>query len=109
MKKLASYILLVVLAGTVSAQNKAVLKEQAKNQVKPYHYFEDPKACEGCHVEKFKRWNVSQHSKAFTGDFFQKQLYDLVIASESFAPELANVKDDCIACHSPSSFLAGDK
>lgn len=109
MKKIFAYILLMSIAGLTCAQTKTELKEQAKNQVKPYHYFEDPKVCEGCHVDKFKRWNISQHSKAFTGDFFQKQFYDLVLASESFAPEVANVKDGCIGCHAPSAFLAGDK
>ncbi|MDX1285076.1 MAG: multiheme c-type cytochrome, partial [Draconibacterium sp.] len=108
MKKLTIYILLTLIAGAVSAQTKEVLKQQAKNQVKPYRYFEDPKVCEGCHVDKFKRWNVSQHSRAFTGDFFQKQFYDLVLASETFAPEVANVKEGCIGCHAPSAFLAGE-
>jgi hypothetical protein len=32
----------------------------------------------------------------------------LVLASESFAPELKGVKDGCIGCHSPSAFLAGE-
>jgi len=108
MKKFSIYFLLMLIAGIAITQNKKTLKEQAKNQTKPYHFFEDPKTCEGCHVEKFKRWNVSQHSKAFTGDFFQKQFYDLVLASESFAPEVANVKEGCIGCHAPSAFLAGE-
>lgn len=108
MKKITLYILLMVTAGIVSAQTKAELKIQSKNQFKPYNYFEDPKVCEGCHVDKFKRWNISQHSRAFTGDFFQKQFYDLVLASESFAPEVANVKEGCIGCHAPSAFLAND-
>lgn len=108
MKKITTYILFFFVATSVSAQSKLVLKEQAKDQKKPYHYFEDPKVCEGCHVDKFKRWNSSQHSRAFTGDFFQKQFYDLVLASESFAPEVANVKEGCIGCHAPSAFLAGE-
>ena len=108
MKKFTIYLSLMLIAGFAITQDKKTLKEQAKNQAKPYHFFEDPKVCEGCHVEKFKRWNVSQHSKAFTGDFFQKQFYDLVLASESFAPEVANVKEGCIGCHSPGAFLAGE-
>jgi len=108
MKRVTIYFLLSISSLAVSAQSKAVLKQQAKNQVKPYHYFESPKTCEGCHVDKFKRWNVSQHSKAFTGDFFQKQFYELVLASESFAPEVANVKEGCIGCHAPSAYLAGE-
>ncbi len=108
MKKLTLYILLGLIMGSVSAQNKAILKAQAKDQNKPYHYFEDPQVCSGCHWDKFQRWNISQHSKAFTGDFFSKQFYELVLASESFAPEVANVKADCLGCHAPSAFLSGD-
>ena len=102
MKSLNIYILLSFIAITAFSQSRQELKEQAKNQYKPYQYFEDPQVCAGCHWEKFERWNSSQHSKAFTGDFFQKQFYDLVIASESFAPEVANVKEGCIGCHAPS-------
>ena len=108
MRSTIIYIISLFLVGNVSAQTKTELKEQAKNQFKPYHYFEDPQVCAGCHWDKFARWNVSQHSKALTGDFFQKQFYDLVLASESFAPEVKNVKEGCIACHSTSAFLAGE-
>ena len=65
----------MLLSGTIAAQEKAILKAQAKNQKKQYHYFENPQVCAGCHWDKFARWNLSQHSKAFTGDFFQKQFY----------------------------------
>jgi len=108
MKKIFT-IALVILVVSTFAQLKRTLKQQAKSQEKPYYYFENPTVCAGCHWEKFERFQHSQHSKAFTGDFFQKQLNDLVIASESFAPELKDTKDDCIGCHSPSAFLAGDK
>ncbi len=107
MKKIIYYITFCIFPITVFSQSKLELKQQAKDQHKPYHFFEDPQTCMGCHEEKFERWNMSQHSKAFTGDFFQKQFYDLVLASESFAPEVANVKEGCIGCHSPSAFLAG--
>jgi hypothetical protein len=100
--------LLFMLPCSILAQSKAVLKAQARDQHKPYHYFEDPQVCAGCHWDKFERWNLSQHSKGFTGDFFQKQFYDLVLASESFAPELKGVQNGCIGCHSPSAFLAGE-
>jgi len=108
MQKIFICSVLMFLFGTLSSQEKDVLKEQAKNQNKPYHYFENPQVCSGCHWDKFDRWNVSQHSKAFTGDFFQEQFYELVLPSESLGPELKNVKDGCIGCHSPGAFLAGE-
>ncbi|MCG6185954.1 multiheme c-type cytochrome [Maribellus maritimus] len=108
MKRLIYIIVLIFITENITAQTKSELKMQIKNQVKPYNYFEDPKVCEGCHVDKFKRWNVSQHSRAFTGDFFQKQFYELVLASESFAPEVKEAVKGCIGCHAPSAFLAQD-
>jgi hypothetical protein len=102
------YLLLILLPGTVNSQIKVSRKAQARDQHKPYHYFENPQVCSGCHWDKFDRWNVSQHSKGFSGDFFQRQFYDLVLPSESFAPEVKNIKEGCIGCHSPSAFLAGE-
>lgn len=79
-----------------------------ENQKKEYHYFEDPQECSGCHWDRFDRWNTSQHSKAFTGDFFQAQFYDIVLPSRSFDEKVADAEKDCIGCHSPSAFLSGD-
>lgn len=108
MQKLFIFLILIGMVQNLSSQEKIDLRLQAKDQHKPYHYFENPQVCSGCHYEKFDRWNVSQHSKAFTGDFFQKQFYELVLPSESFAPEVKDVKDGCIGCHAPSAFLAGE-
>ncbi|MFC1509621.1 multiheme c-type cytochrome, partial [Candidatus Omnitrophota bacterium] len=82
--------------------------EENEKQRKPYNYFDNPQVCAGCHWEKFARWNVSQHSKAFTGDFFQKQYYNIVLPSRNLDKRLATVNEGCIGCHSPSSWLAND-
>jgi hypothetical protein len=79
-----------------------------ENQKKEYHYFEDPLICSGCHWDRFDRWSVSQHSKGFTGDFFQAQFYDLVLPSLRLDEKVANENEDCIGCHSPTAFLSGD-
>lgn len=79
-----------------------------ESQEKKYHYFENPVICSGCHWDKFDRWSTSQHSKGFSGDFFQAQFYDVVLPSLSLDEKVANVADDCIGCHSPSAFLSGD-
>src|SRR5210317_1279794 len=83
-------------------------KSKKEDQNKKYSYFENPSTCSGCHWDRFDRWNTSQHSKGFTGDFFQAQFYDVVLPSLDLDPKLANVKDDCIGCHSPTAFLSGD-
>jgi hypothetical protein len=82
--------------------------ERDGKQHMPYTYFENPQVCAGCHWDRFSRWYVSQHSKGFTGDFFQKQFYDLVLPSRSFDSRIADVHEGCIGCHSPSAFLAGE-
>ena len=92
-----TFLLLLSLTGITSIH---------KN--KEYHFYENPQVCSGCHWDKFERWSVSQHSKAFTGDFFQKQYYDIVLPSMSFDEKVADVNEGCIGCHGPSSFLSGD-
>ncbi len=82
--------------------------EEAEKQHIPYNYFDNPQVCAGCHWDKFTRWNDSQHSKGMTGDFFQRQFYELVLPSRSFDKRLENVHEGCIGCHGPGSFLAGD-
>jgi hypothetical protein len=79
-----------------------------ESQKKKYHFYEDPAICSGCHWDKFERWGVSQHSKGFTGDFFQAQFYDVVLPSRSLDEKVAHVEEDCIGCHSPTSFLSAD-
>jgi hypothetical protein len=79
-----------------------------ESQEKKYHYYEDPTICSGCHWDRFDRWSVSQHSKGFTGDFFQFQFYEIVLPSLSLDEKLKDVAEDCIGCHSPSAFLSGD-
>lgn len=86
----------------------AVLINVHREQKKEYFYFEDPLVCSGCHWDKFARWNVSQHSKGFTGDFFQEQFYQLVLPSLSYDSKVADAHVGCIGCHSPSAFLSED-
>ena len=79
-----------------------------ENQDKEYHYFENPLECSGCHWDRYERFSASQHSKGFSGDFFQAQFYDLVLPSLEFDEKVADVHEGCIGCHSPSAFLSGD-
>jgi len=79
-----------------------------ESQEKKYHYYEDPIICSGCHWDKFDRWSVSQHSKGFSGDFFQAQFYEVVLPSLKLDEKVANANEDCIGCHSPTAFLSGD-
>lgn len=79
-----------------------------ESQEKKYHYYEDPVVCSGCHWDKFAHWSTSQHSKGFSGDFFQAQFYEVVLPSLSLDEKVSNANEDCIGCHSPSAFLSGD-
>jgi len=98
---LLTLMALVILTGSI-------LKKDKEDQNKQYHYYEDPYTCSGCHWDRFDRWNVSQHSNGFTGDFFQKQFYELVLPSMDFDSKVNNVNEGCIGCHSPTAFLSGD-
>ena len=62
-----------------------------ESQEKKYHYYENPVICSGCHWDKFDRWSTSQHSKGFTGDFFQAQFYEVVLPSLSLDEKVAGV------------------
>jgi len=98
------FVVLFLLMSSVFAQ-----EENAAGKLnKEYHYFDNPQVCSGCHWDRFDRWNVSQHSKGFTGDFFQKQFYDLVLPSRSFDDKVKDVHTGCIGCHSPTAYLSND-
>ncbi|MFO7850825.1 MAG: multiheme c-type cytochrome [Bacteroidales bacterium] len=85
----------LILTGMMILNNK-------ENQNKQYYYFEDPMECSGCHWDRFERWSVSQHSKGFSGDFFQAQYYELVLPSLGLDEKLEDAHEGCIGCHSPS-------
>lgn len=102
------FLLLIIAIPLLAGVGFSQLKKQKQDQHKPYHYFEDPETCEGCHVDKYIKFQNSQHAKAFTGDFFQKQFYDLVLPSQSHNEKVKDAGNDCIGCHSPGAFLAHD-
>lgn len=95
---------LVILGGLMSM---AIMSDK-EDQHKQYAYFEDPLDCSGCHWDRYDRFSVSQHSKAFTGDFFQAQFYELVLPSLSLDDKLKDAHEGCIGCHSPSAYLSGN-
>jgi hypothetical protein len=101
-------LLPVVTIASLAGMTGMNLVSDRENQVKQYHYFEDPLDCSGCHWDRYERFSVSQHSKGFTGDFFQAQFYDLVLPSMKLDERLSDVHEGCIGCHSPSAFLSGD-
>ncbi|MCK4966645.1 ammonia-forming cytochrome c nitrite reductase subunit c552 [bacterium] len=104
-KHSAVFIFLLLLVFSVTYADD---KSENKQMMEKYNHFDNPQVCSGCHWEKFDRWNVSQHSRGFTGDFFSKQFYDIVLPSLAFDEKVKDVHIGCIGCHAPSSFLAGD-
>jgi len=101
-------IILAAAAVTLTAMTGVGIIGDRESQDKEYHYFEDPIDCSGCHWDRFERFSVSQHSKGFSGDFFQAQFYQLVLPSLEFDEKVADTHEGCIGCHSPSAFLSGD-
>lgn len=79
-----------------------------KQIMEKYDYFDNPQVCSGCHWDKYVRWNVSQHSRGYTGDFFSRQFFELVLPSRTLDEKVKDVNEGCIGCHAPGSFLAGD-
>ena len=73
-----------------------------------YNYYDNPQVCLGCHFEKFDTWERSQMSKTFTGDFFQAQYFKLAVVDAGRDEKVKGLKADCIGCHSPSAYKAGD-
>lgn len=102
MKRVVAFLPVIPLILAMS------LISDKEDQNKQYYYFEDPIECSGCHWDRFDRWSVSQHSKGFTGDFFQAQYYDLVVPSLGFSEEVKEAHVGCIGCHSPSAYLSND-
>ena len=46
--------------------------------------------------------------RGFSGDFFQAQFYQLALKSGKEDPDVKDVHEGCIGCHSPSAFLSGE-
>ncbi|MFC2076306.1 multiheme c-type cytochrome [candidate division KSB1 bacterium] len=100
------FLLLTIslLAVVSTAQEDGGLHEKMAG----YDRYDDPIVCRGCHEEKFEVWETSQMSRSFSGDFFQAQYYDVVLKDAAIDPRATGEVSGCIACHSPSAFMAGD-
>ena len=83
-------------------------KSTVQTKMQRYKYWENPRVCSGCHWDKFSDWSRSQMGRSFTGDFFQTQFYKLALKSGQEDPDVKDVHEGCIGCHSPSAFLSGD-
>ena len=105
--KSVKYIIPISLVVILFLTSMAIIS-QKEDQHKEYSYYEDPIQCSGCHWDRLDRWNVSQHSKGMTGDFFQAQFYDVLLPSLEFDEKIAKENENCIGCHSPTAFLSGD-
>jgi mono/diheme cytochrome c family protein len=64
--------------------------------------FIEPKICGECHSEKYKQWNGSMHSKAFTDPLWRaatKLFFKEAVKKE----EVLEMKS-CVKCHTPLGF-----
>lgn len=113
MKKAAKWCLMVSLPGVLlfslalQPQDEGK-KKNLKTTMEKYKYWENPRVCSGCHWDKFSDWSRSQMSRAYTGDFFQAQFFKLALKSGQKDPDVKDVHEGCIGCHSPSAYLSGD-
>ncbi len=101
--------IIVLFASFIIAENnqkfsRKIIEAETQNK---YNYYDNPQVCLGCHFEKFDTWKRSQMSRAYTGDFFQAQ-YQQALVDARRDEKVKGVKADCIGCHSPSAFKAGD-
>ncbi len=113
MKKLGYSVLIVTTVFFVtllvaSSQIEFSKKITDSETQKKYNHYDNPQVCLGCHIEKFEMWETSQMSRAFTGDFFQAQYYKLAVKDAERDEEVRGLVSNCIGCHSPSAYLAGD-
>lgn len=83
-------------------------KKSLKETMDTYKYWENPRVCSGCHWDKYSDWSRSQMGRGFSGDFFQAQFYQLALKSGKEDPDVKDVHEGCIGCHSPSAFLSGE-
>ncbi len=84
--RIAAPLLTIVMLASLTSTR---FMGDPESQEKKYHYYEDPIVCSGCHWDKFAKWSGSQHSKGFTGDFFQAQFYEVLLPSLSLDEKLA--------------------
>jgi nitrate/TMAO reductase-like tetraheme cytochrome c subunit len=83
-------------------------KEVSHQGSATYDDFEPPEFCGACHQDVFQQWQGSAMARSFTMDWDQAEYFELALPHSRIDPKLASVKSDCIRCHSPEAFLAGD-
>lgn len=78
-----------------------------------FNYYEDPVKCANCHgmammnhSMKLRQWQSSQHSRAWTGDFFSHQYFDLARPDGDLDKKVEGIKVGCVGCHSPSTYMS---
>ena len=110
-EKIANYLAIQSEPALTVAQEKPSTKIKAPDKNALYNFkkvsvnqFIDPSVCKQCHSEKFKQWNGSMHSKAFTDPLWRA-------ATKHFFKEAVDPKEvlemkACVKCHTPLGFRA---
>jgi len=73
-----------------------------------YSEFDSPDTCGACHDGIYLDWKRSLMSISYTHEWNEIEYFQLALPHSLKLDEIANVKSDCIVCHSPLAFLAGD-
>lgn len=67
--------------------------------------FETSSSCSTCHMNIYQQFSQSMHADSFTNPLFRKMYFDILLPRYEENKSLAGEMKDCIACHSPVTFL----
>ena len=107
MLKLLSLLIVILVSGLLSAQEKKAGDEALGSR--RYTDFEKPAYCgSACHVDFFQQWSQAMMSQAYTHHWDEIEYFKLAVPHAEKDPKVAGVKAGCNGCHAPLAFLAGD-
>lgn len=67
--------------------------------------FETSSSCSTCHMNIYQQFSQSMHAASFTNPLFRKMYFDILLPRYEKDELLAGEMKDCIACHSPVTYL----
>jgi Cytochrome c554 and c-prime len=74
----------------------------------PYDKYEDPAACETCHLDITRQHEQAMMSQAYVHSWDEIEYFELALPHSLKEPKVAGIKAGCNGCHAPLAFLAGD-
>ncbi|MDA8431461.1 MAG: multiheme c-type cytochrome [Nitrospiraceae bacterium] len=100
MKTFATAFFALFLSACMGAQSQA--PQSLQGAPAPYWSY---KMCKGCHDRLVEQHAESYHEKSFTNPAFQGQYFRELLPRVKSEPDLAKEARECIACHSPITYM----